>query len=116
MARSRQILIIKTVDPSDDEADGLPPLGTCAEVQTVMSRYNTAADGGPKKDSAIAVTILHGPGMYVEVYADDAKAPVKQMMVTMTDQDFAFPVLTRVAREQRWTLLDPDTGQRLRFS
>jgi hypothetical protein len=24
-------------------------------------------------------------------------------------------VLTRVCREQKWTLLDPETGQRLRF-
>jgi hypothetical protein len=36
-------------------------------------------------------------------------------MVTMTDEDFAFPVLTRACRLYKWTLMDPETGQRLRF-
>ncbi len=30
----------------------------------------------------------------------------------MTDDDFAFPVLLRLCREQKWTMLDPETGRR----
>ena len=115
MARSRNILIMKTVDPAEDDGEGLPELGNCSEVQAILARYNTAADGSTRKDNTTSVTMLFGPGMYAELFADGPRAPVTQIMVTMTDQDFAFPVLTRVAREQKWTLLDPESGQRLRF-
>jgi len=40
---------------------------------------------------------------------------VRQVMVTMTDEDFAFPVLVRLCRAWRWTMLDTASGQRLRF-
>lgn len=115
MSRSRNILILKTTDPAHDDAEGMPALGTIEELAGIFGRYNTASDNGVRADGSLSGTMMHGPGMYLEIFSDDARAPVRQVMVTMTDQDFAFPVLTRMAREQGWTLLDPESGQRLRF-
>jgi hypothetical protein len=106
---------MKTVDPAEDDGEGMPPMGNVTEVQNSLSRYNIAPDGASRKDGLGNTFMLYGPGMFVEIFAEEQRSPVKQLMVTMTDQDFAFPVLTRLAREQKWTLLDPESGQRLRF-
>jgi hypothetical protein len=110
--RTRHIVIMKNVDPAHAE-EGMPTIGSLAEVRAVLDRYNTGTDG-TDSPNALGSMVLYGPGMVLEILADGG--PVRQIMVTMTDDDFAFPVLTRVCREQKWTLLDPETGQRLRFS
>ncbi|MCE2966101.1 MAG: hypothetical protein ACK5WB_10270 [Phycisphaerales bacterium] len=112
MPRTRHIVIMKNVDPAHAE-DGMPTIGSLTEVRAVLDRYNTGTDG-TESPNALGSMVLYGPGMVLEILADGG--PVRQIMVTMTDDDFAFPVLTRVCREQKWTLLDPETGQRLRFS
>lgn len=113
MARSRQIIVIRTVGPSD-EGEGMPPLGSQREVLDTLARFNTAPDGAPPPRSGDSgTTRLFGPGMVVEFASADRE--VRQLLVTATDDDFAFPVLQRLCREQKWTLMDPDSGQRLRF-
>lgn len=114
MARSRQVVVLRSVDPSDDEADGLPPLGSVREVTKALSDYNTAPDGAtPGTSAAMGLAKLFGPGFIIEMPVSDED--VRQFMVTMTDEDFAFPVLMRLCRAQKWTMMDPDSGQRLRF-
>jgi hypothetical protein len=114
MARSRQVVVLKSVDPSDDEADGLPPLGDVKDVIGVLANYNTSPDGSPAgTKTAMGLATLFGPGFVVEIPTSDEE--VRQFMVTMTDEDFAFPVLTRMCRQNKWTMMDPGTGQRLRF-
>ncbi len=104
---------MKSVDPADDDdGGGMPPLGSLRGVQDVVARYNIAPDGR-ERSGDIGVQTLYGPGMIVEM--PSASDDVRQLMVTMTDDDFAFPVLLRLCREQRWTMMDPETGQRLRF-
>lgn len=102
---------MKTVDPADEGA--LPPLGSLDHVESVLARFNTAGDGAPRRNGEVGLRTLYGPGMIVEVPTGHDE--VGQLMITMTDDDFAFPVLMRLCREQRWTLMDPETGQRLRF-
>ncbi|CAN5820926.1 hypothetical protein BH11PLA1_BH11PLA1_00160 [soil metagenome] len=114
MARSRQVILIRTVDAAADDDDGLPPMGSLDEVQRVMTRYNTAHDGAAAGRAAdMGLMRLHGPGLVAEL--STGQPEVKQIMVTMTDDDFAFPVLMRLCREQKWTMMDPETGQRLKF-
>lgn len=114
MPRSRQIIVLRSVSPTDDDDRGLPPLGEQADILRILERYNTAPDNGPPgKKAELGLATLHGPGMVVEYSTADRS--VRQLMVTMTDDDFAFPVLARLCREQRWALLDPETGQRLNF-
>lgn len=101
---------MKSVDPADE--GGLPSLGTLREVREVLARFNTSGDDAPGK-ADMGVFTMYGPGMILEV--PTAQDEIGQLMVTMTDDDFAFPVLMRLCREQKWTLMDPETGQRLRF-
>ncbi len=111
----RQLVIVKTVNPAQDEDDGaLPALGETEEVLEALAPFNTAPDGGtPGEDSvALGLVKLYGPGMHLEMVGGDE---VRQIMVTMTDEDFAFPVLVRACQMNRWTMLDTGTGQRLRF-
>lgn len=114
MSRSRQVVIIKTVDPSHDDADGMPALGSMKQVRDTLSRYNTSGDGAPPDRAAeMSLATLYGPGLVCEMSTADDE--VRQIMVTMTDEDFAFPVLARLCRENKWTMMDPESGQRLRF-
>ena len=118
VARSRQVIVIKTADPTDDvEGGGLPPLGTLAEVSDVLQHFNISTDGAPpKKETISGAVVMHGPGLYLECIAPGGpRSEINQMMVTMTDDDFAFPVLSRLCRTNKWTLMDPESGQRLRF-
>lgn len=109
MPRARQVIIIKAAAPSAKTDDGLPALGSLDEIASVLARYNTGSDGSPKWRTG-PIAMLYGPGFFLEVAnsGDD----VRQIMATMTDEDFAFPVLSRLCREQRWTLMDPETGRR----
>jgi hypothetical protein len=111
----RQVVILKSVDPADDESGGMPSMGSAAEVADMLARYNTTPDGAKPHPASqdTGVRTLYGPGMLVEMAPQDDE--VKQLMVTMTDEDFAFPVLTRACRAFKWTMMDPESGQRLRF-
>lgn len=100
---------MQAVDPRQGDHEGLPSLGSLAEVTAALRRYNTAPDGGAPKNGVGGV-VMFGPGLYMEMALVDDE--IKQVMVTMTDDDFAFPVLMRLCREQRWTMLDPETGRR----
>lgn len=114
VGRSRQVVIIRSVDPSQDEGDGMPALGTVKEVRSTLGRYNTAGDSAPSgRNAEMNIATLFGPGLICEMSTADDE--VRQLMVTMTDEDFAFPVLTRLCRENKWTMMDPESGQRLRF-
>lgn len=113
----RQVILMRSIDRAgrDDDGDGLPPLGSADEVLGALARFNTAPDGSApgRNHAAMNLVATHGPGFVAEMStADD---DVRQVMVSMTDEEFAFPVLARLCREQKWTMLDPDTGQQLRF-
>jgi hypothetical protein len=108
MGKSRQIILIKAVDPKKGGGDGgLEPLGSQRAVTEILAKYNTAPDGAPARTGLIA---LHGPGLVAEMPTADDE--VRQVMVTMTDEDFAFPVLLRLCRERLWTMMDPESGRR----
>ncbi len=92
--------------------DGPPSLGSLSEVRGALARYNTSPDGAPagERDGTLGTTVMHGPGMVMEMAEIDGE--IRQIMVTMTDDDFCFPVLVRLCRERRWTMLDPETGRK----
>ncbi len=108
MPKARQIVLLKAVDPRKGEG-GLEPLGTIRGVTTSLARYNTAPDGNAAGNT-MGVLFLYGPGLIVEMPTGDDE--VRQLMVTMTDEDFSFPVLQRLCREQMWTMMDPESGRR----
>ncbi len=102
-------------DTADDEGGGMPIMGSVLEVAEALVPYNIACDDPlsvmPRvKDAVSGVGLLFGPGLVLEVptMQDD----VRQVLVTMTDDDFGFPVLMRLCRALKWTMLDPETGRR----
>ncbi len=108
MAKSRQIILLKAADAKKGDG-GLESLGSIQAVTNSLARYNTAPDGSPSKGTGIEV--LFGPGLYMEMPTGDDQ--VRQIMVTLTDEDYAFAVLLRVCREQQWTMMDIESGRRL---
>ena len=100
----RQIVIVSSA-PADE---GLPPLGTMDEVAEALADFNTAADGSPRSASAGTV-VLHGPGLVVELPMGLDR--VTQGLVTLVDEDVAWPVLMKLVKSLPWKLLDLETGR-----
>ncbi|MFI4917545.1 MAG: hypothetical protein ACIAS6_13695 [Phycisphaerales bacterium JB060] len=100
----RQIVIVSS-DPADE---GLPPLGTIDEVSKALADFNTAPDGSERSASAGTV-VLHGPGLVVELPMGLDR--VTQGLVTLIDEDVAWPVLMRLVKNLPWKLLDLETGR-----
>lgn len=92
----------------------MEPLGTVGEVVEGLGRFNVAGDGsGPRgMGNAAGMSVLYGPGFIVELPGDgDPKSDVMQVMVTITDEDFAWPVLSRMCKDRKWKMMDPDSGR-----
>ncbi|MBX3365052.1 MAG: hypothetical protein KF866_09830 [Phycisphaeraceae bacterium] len=83
------------------------PMGSLREVMEAFASFNTAEDGSGRKSGGM--TILHGPGIVVEIPELDGK--VMQVLVTVKDEDLAWSVLWRLSRKHGWRMMDPNTGQ-----
>jgi hypothetical protein len=100
MAR-RQLVILSRESLPDG---GLAPLGRRRDIESGLATRNTAAErpGGHT---------LYGPGIELELAP--GQDPVTQMMLTISDEDIAWPVIMRLARELQWKILDPNSGREL---
>ncbi|QOJ00290.1 MAG: hypothetical protein HRU70_07235 [Phycisphaeraceae bacterium] len=101
----RQVVLMKAGGPKGEPA---PPLGTHRDVRDALARFNTAPDGAVRSKAA-GTEVLHGPGMLVEI--PTTTDTVQQAMVTMTDDDIAWPVLERLCRGLQWKMVDLETGR-----
>ena len=86
----------------------MKPLGTRPEIKDALARFNTSPDGAPRAASA-GTEIYHGPGLVVEI--PTGTETVTQAMVTMTEDEIAFPVLRRLCAAQKWKIVDLETGR-----
>jgi len=91
---------------SRDEAPdgGMAPIGSRADIVRDLSNLNTS----PEKDGDL---ILWGPGIRIELPPDED--PVRQMLVTMIEEEIAWQVIVRLAKAMKWKILDPLTGREL---
>ena len=89
------------------------PLGSFRELLDVLGTYNIGPDGsGPQGwGDVLGMAVLYGPGMLVEIPTAAGEGRVLQLMVTLTDDDFAWPVLARLCKAQGWRMMDPDSGR-----
>ena len=86
-------------------ADGsLGPLGPRRDLENALSCRNTMADhpGGDR---------LYGPG--IEIDLNPGEDPVVQMLLRISDEDIAWDVILRLARDLQWKIFDPSTGREL---
>ncbi len=115
MARSaRSILLVKLLKNDEDEADAgaavlnMVSLGSYKQVVRLLEQFNTAPDGSRSPESA---GVLFGPGITVQMPMVGPDDPVTQVVVSLNEEDMAFPVLLRVCRMLGWKMMDPASGR-----
>lgn len=96
------------------------PLGSLKEVRTALGQCNISPDGSGQYGygERLGTGVLHGPGMVMEVpLMEDpssnrgAGPEISQVLVSVTDEDFAFPVLIRLCKLNGWRMMDPESGR-----
>ena len=63
----RQVILMKSVDPADDDDGGLPALGSTKDVLAALARFNTAPDGrgaGQADRATLACSRSTGPAWW----------------------------------------------------
>lgn len=104
LGAKRQLVLMRRTDQVDETR----PLGTAREVETLLGHFNIAGDGSSNGRTAGAI-ILHGPGMVIEVPGGLDR--ITQVIVTLTDDDFAWPVLMRLCERESLTMIDLESGR-----
>ncbi len=92
----------------------MQPLGSFRDTLAALAPFNVSADGsGPHGLGEVpGMAVLFGPGFTVEIPFDgDRRTDVNQVMATVTDEDFAWPVLSRMCRTNGWKMMDPESGR-----
>lgn len=110
MAR-RQLVLMAAREEGDDASSAM---GSLEEVVAVLKRFNCWPDGsGPEGlGKSLGMALAYGPGMVLEVpAAGGGTGDVMQVLASMTDEEYAFPVLMRLCRENGWTMMDPESGR-----
>lgn len=86
--------------------DGLAPLGMRRDIIAKLGTMNTSpAQAGED--------ILYGPGIRLEMGPDDD--PVKQMLMTIVEEEIAWLVISRMAKAMNWRIVDVETGDDYSF-
>ncbi|HMN97000.1 MAG TPA: hypothetical protein PKC43_14235 [Phycisphaerales bacterium] len=83
----------------------LAPIGDRADLIRQLQDRNT----GPERDGD---DVLYGPG--IEIQLPPHEDPIRQMILLITDEDIAWTVILRLARELKWKISDPYSGRELK--
>ncbi len=83
------------------------PIGTRREVRELLARFNTAPDGAASK--GMGTERLYGPGMVIDL--STSTEDVNQALVSVNEDDIAWPVLLRICKDLRWKMIDLETGR-----
>ena len=97
---SRRQFVILSKQPAVDGQ--MPELGSREEIVRGLAHCNT----GPETPGG---DILYGPGLELEL--PPGQDPVRQMLMTISDDDIAWILVVRIAREFGWKVFDPQTGR-----
>jgi hypothetical protein len=109
LAKKRQIILFRS--PPGGATGGMESLGDLREVVRSLAPYNTAPDGSGAEGlgERLGLAMLYGPGFIMEV--PTGNDDVAQLLVTVTDEDFAWAVLMRLTRGLGLKMMDPETGR-----
>lgn len=102
MASVRQLVLI----PASTDSGNSATLGPKVLFLDAIARYNTAPDS-----TSDSLGVAFGPGFRVELPFVGDSDPISQALITVTEEDNAWPVLFRMCRENEWRLLDPESGR-----
>jgi hypothetical protein len=114
MAKRRTILIVPGSGGGGGGGSSSPAASSLGSLKSVLldfAPFNTAPDGSGNEGmgDALGVGVLHGPGFRAEV--PTMSEVVAQVIITISDEDFAFPVLMKMCRLNKWKMMDPESGQ-----
>ena len=93
-----QQFVILAREPSPD--NGMAPIGSRQEILQSLSHYNTA----PEQDGE---DVLFGPGIRIEL--PPGQDPITQMLMSITEEEIAWLVVMRLAKEFHWKILGPSS-------
>ena len=96
---SRQFVIMSRQPASDGQ---LPPLSTRRELLEGLAGCNTA----PEREGE---DTCFGPGL--ELHLPPGQDPVRQMLMTISDDDIAWIAIINMAKKLGWKILDPQSGR-----
>ncbi len=102
MGKVRQLVLFKPAQPG---ASKQTPLGDRAGVLKRLRDYNTAPDGSG--DTSLA----HGPGFILQFPLVDPRDDINQALISVVEDDIAWPVLSRLCKALGWSMMDPETGR-----
>ena len=111
MSRSRQILLVKVLKTEDEDVPSIlnaVALGPYKKVESDLGRFNTYPDGSRNVDS---FGVLYGPGFMLQMPMVGPNDPVSQVIVTMQEEDVAWPVLLRICKHLGWRMMDQQSGR-----
>ena len=103
MAKRRQLVLM----PAPEASKSAPTLGPVRRVIEQVARFNTAPDSSPT--GQMGTVRLYGPGMVIDLRANQDE--VTQALVTMIEEDIAWPVPTRLCKALRWKMVDLESGR-----
>ena len=98
-------LVVMSQEPAGQDGS-LPPMGSRREIIEKLAARNTSVE-------MEGSNTLHGPGIRLDLNPDED--PVTQMLLEVVDEDIAWDVISRIARDFKWLLLDPISGRSLTF-
>ncbi|GMV24825.1 MAG: hypothetical protein AMXMBFR58_08560 [Phycisphaerae bacterium] len=104
MSKKRQFVLMAS---QTAPGGGMATLGSAKEVKAILECFNTAPDGGPRK--SLGTEMLYGPGMVMDI--PTSSESITQIMVSVTDEEIAWPVLSRLCRAQGWKMVDLESGR-----
>ena len=92
--------------PLTSPSGGLAPLGDRRTIVDTLGGMNTC----PEKPGE---HILVGPGVRLEMR--EGEDPVKQILLTIVEEEIAWLVVARMAKTFNWRVLDVETGEEIEF-
>jgi hypothetical protein len=115
MAGLRSLLLVNVLPPDEGEDAGDTPvpaalntmsMGSVRDIERLLSGFNTMADGEPTTRN-----VLYGPGITVQLPMADRDDSVMQLLVSIVEDDIAWPTLIRICQASGWKMMDPKTGR-----
>jgi hypothetical protein len=98
---SQQFVILSKQASS---ANGMAPLGSRKQLLGDLAHYNTA----PETEGE---DVLYGPGIRLEL--PPAQDSIRQILLTVTEEEIAWHVIMRLAKTFNWKIVDTNTGREL---
>ena len=90
------------LSPEPPSEKGPCPLGARAEIVASLGTMNTL----PQKPGE---NILWGPGVKLEMV--EGEDPLKQILLTITEEEIAWLVIARMMQAFGWRVVDLETGE-----